>query len=49
MKNQKFNINKNLIITTIFTLTIFTLLVGYLTKTGETFISRIHGKILSFQ
>jgi hypothetical protein len=45
MENRKININKNLIITTIFTLTIFTLLVGYLAKTGETFISRIQAKL----
>lgn len=45
MKNIKSNINKNLIISTIFTLTIFIILMGYLTKIGETFINRIEAKL----
>jgi len=45
MNSVKSNINKNLIISIIFTITIFTLLIGYLTKVGEPFISRVEVKL----
>lgn len=45
MKNIKSNLNKNLIISIIFTITIFVLLIGYLIKVGEPFINRIESKL----
>ena len=45
MKNIKSNLNKNLIISTIFTITICVMLIGYLIKVGEPFINRIEAKL----
>jgi hypothetical protein len=45
MKNIKSNINKNSIVSIIFIITIFVLLLGYLSKIGGDFITRIEEKV----